>query len=219
MSAYNKKDMSLLEEAYNVKLLREQAPNMTLDQLEKRVNLMSESELIYINTVMERILNEFWGKDALHGLKNVGSAVSGGVKSVGNAAKSAIGGAVNSAAQQAANVGRGALAAGKAGAQQVANNVGDIYNKGKIQSRQSEALSKGLQSIEQLKGFIKQAEQDGVLQGDQNFEDMSISELIQYLQGASEASTNNAAASAKRGFTAGVGGAAKDAYRGARQPT
>lgn len=215
MSAYKKSDMSLLEEAYNVTLLREQAPNMTLLQLENRIRVMSESELTYINTVMDRILNEFWGQGAMAGLKNVKSAVGSGLKSAGNAAKNAVSGTVNNAARSVANVGRGAVAAGKAGIQQAASNVGDIYQKGQIQQRQSQALTKGLNAIEQLKGFIQQAEQDGVLQGGQNFEDMSISELIEYLQGASEVSANNAAASAQRGITANMGGAAKQAYKNA----
>jgi len=213
MSAYKKSDMSLLEEAYNVRLLREHAPNLTLPQLEKRVHLMSESELAYINTVMDRILNEFWGQSTMAGLKNVGSAVGGGLKSAGNAAKSAVGGA----AQSVGNVGRGALAAGKAGVQQAASNVGDIYQKGQIQHRQSQALTKGLNAIEQLRGFIQQAEQDGVLQGGQNFEDMSITELIEYLQGSSDVSASNAAKSAQRGITGGMGGAAKKAFQGARR--
>jgi hypothetical protein len=212
MSAYNKKDMNLLQEAYNVRLLKEQAPHMTLNQLEQRVHLMTESELNYINTVMDRILNEFWGQQALSGLKNVGSAAMGGLKSAGSAVKGAVGGA----AQQAANVGKGALAAGKAGAQQVASNVGNIYQKGQIQSRQNTALTKGLQSIEQLRGFIQQAEQDGVLQGGQQFEDMSISELIEYLQGAQEVSASNAQSAAQQGFTKGAGGAMKQAYQGAQ---
>lgn len=217
MSAYNKKDMSLLEEAYNVRLLREQAPHMTLSQLEQRVHLMSESELNYINTVMERVLNEFWGQGALSGLKNVGSAVSGGLKSAGKSYINAAKDVGSQLSQKAANVGKGALAAGKAGVQQAASNVGNIYQKGQIQHRQSQALTKGLQSIEQLRGFIQQAEQDGVLQGGQNFEDMSISELIEYLQGASEVAANNATSAANKGITAGVGGAAKQAYQNVAQ--
>lgn len=212
MSAYNKNDMNLLEEAYNVRLLREQAPNMTLNQLEQRVHLMTESELTYINTVMDRILNEFWGQAALAGAGNVGSALGGGLKRLGGAAKNAVSGAVGNAAQKATNVGKSALAAGKAGVQQAASNVGNIYQKGQIQHRQSQALTKGLQSIEQLRGFIQQAEQDGTLQGGQNFDDMSISELIEYLQGSSDVAANNAAAASNRGITAGVGQAAKQAF-------
>ncbi|MEN6290792.1 MAG: hypothetical protein ABFD07_02090 [Methanobacterium sp.] len=215
MSAYNKNDMKLLEEAYNVRLLREQAPHMTLSQLEQRVHLMSESELNYINTVMDRILNEFWGQQALAGLKNVGSAAMGGLKSVGGAVKDAVVGG----AKQVANAGAGALAAGKAGAQQVASNVGNIYQKGQIQQRQSQALQKGLKAIEQLRGFIQQAENDGVLSGGQNFEDMSISELIQYLQGSQEVSASNAANAAKQGFTKGAGAAMKQAYQGQQAQT
>ena len=210
MSAYTKKDMSLLQEAYNVRLLREQAPHMTLSQLEERLQLMTESELQYINTVMDRILNEFWGQAALAGAGNVGSALGGGLKRLGGAAKSAVGGV----AQKAANVGKGVVDAGKAGLQQTASNVGNIYQKGQIQHRQSQALTKGLAAIEQLRGYIQQAEQDGVLQGDQNFEDMSITELIDYLQGASEVAASNAKSAANRGFTHGVGGAMKKAFRG-----
>ena len=208
--------MNLLKEAYNVRLLREQAPNMTLSQLEQRVHLMTESELNYINTVMDRILNEFWGQQALSGLRNVGSAAGGGLKSAGQAVGGAVKNAVGGVAQQAANVGRGALAAGKAGAQQVASNVGNIYQKGQIQSRQNTALTKGLKSIEQLRGFIQQAEQDGVLQGGQNFEDMSIAELIEYLQGGQEVATANAQNAAQQGFTKGTGGAMRQAYQGAQ---
>jgi hypothetical protein len=215
MSAYTKHDMNLLEEAYNVRLLREQAPHMTLSQLETRVHLMSESELNYVNTVMDRIINEFWGQQALGGLKNVGKAAMGGLKSAGQAAGGAVKGAVGNAAQQAASVGKGALAAGKAGAQQVAANAGNMYQKGAIESRQSTALDKGLKVIEQLRGFIKQAEQDKVLQGGQQFEDMSISELIEYLQGAKEVSTNNARRASSQGFTKGAGSAMRRAYQGA----
>lgn len=210
MSTYNRLDMKLLEEAYTLRLLKEQAPNMTLTQLEQRVGLMSESELIYVNTVMDRIINEFWGQQALAGAKNVGSAAMSGLKSAGGAAKNAIGGA----AQQVASAGKGALAAGKAGVQQAASNVGNIYNKGAIKQRQSAALVGGLKAIEQLRGFIQQAEQDGVLQGGQNFEDMSISELIEYLEGSQSASATNATNAAQQGFTKGVGGAMSQAYRG-----
>jgi hypothetical protein len=216
MSAYKRSDMKLLEEAYNIRLLKEQAPNMTLNQLEQRVQVMSESELVYINTVMDRILNEFWGQGALSGLKNVGTAAAGGIKSAGKSVGQAVGGAVGNAAQKVANVGRGVGAAGKAGAQQVASNVGNIYQKGQIQQRQTSALDKGLKAIEQLRGFIQQAEQDGVLQGGQNFEDMSITELIEYLQGSQQVSTSNAQSAAQQGFTKGAGSAMKQAYSGSQ---
>jgi len=186
MSAYKRSDMKLLEEAYNVRLLKEQAPNMTLVQLEQRVHLMSESELVYINTVMDRILNEFWGQGALSGLKNVGSAAAGGIKSAGKSVGQAVGGAVGNAAQKVANVGRGVGAAGKAGAQQVASNVGNIYQKGKIQQRQSSALDKGLKAIEQLRGFIQQV------------------------------SAANAQSAAHQGFGKGAASAMKQAYRGSQ---
>jgi hypothetical protein len=216
MSVFSKQDMKLLEEAYNVRLLKEQAPHMTLNQLEQRVHLMSESELTYINTVMDRILNEFWGQQALAGLKNVGSSAAGGLKSAGKAAGGAVKSAVGRVAQQAANVGKGALAAGKAGAQQVASNVNNIYQKGQVQQRQSTALDKGLKSIEQLRGFIQQAEEDGALQGGQNFEDMSVTELIEYLQGAQRVASSNASNAAQQGFAKGAGSAMKQAYQGAK---
>lgn len=216
MSAYKRSDMKLLEEAYNIRLLKEQAPNMTLDQLKQRVQLMSESELVYINTVMDRILNEFWGQGALSGLKNVGSAAAGGIKSAGKSVGQAVGGAVGNAAQRVGNIGRGVGAAGKAGAKQIASNVGDIYQKGQVQQRQSSALDKGLKAIEQLRGFIQQAEQDGVLQGGQNFEDMSITELIEYLQGSQQVSAANAQSVAQQGFGKGAGSAMKKAYSGAQ---
>ena len=76
MSKYNSKDNQLLTEAYTLQLLREQAPHMTLNDVQNRLTLMTESELEYINTVQERIINEFWG-----GMKNVFGAGKNAVQS------------------------------------------------------------------------------------------------------------------------------------------
>ena len=218
MSAYNRSDMKLLEEAYNLRLLKEQAPNMTIGDVSNRLHLMNESELVYIKTVSDRILNEFWGQKALAGLKNVGGAAANAVgaagKGVANAASAAgkgVKNAAGSALQGAKNVGAGINAA----AGQVAQNVGDMYSSGKQATQQTQVLADAQQSIEQLSEYLRQAEESGLLgvaRGQTM--NMSLNNIIKKLQTASQNAGNNSQAAQQNGFTGGAGAAFKQGMQG-----
>lgn len=207
MSAYSKKDMSLLQEEYSLMLLKENAPEMSLSQIQHNLDLMSESELKYITTVNERIINEFFG-----GLKNVFGAAK-------NAAGSAVQGAKNLAGNVgniASAAGKGALAAGK----QVAQNVGDMYRTGNVSAEQGDVLEKASKSIQELSQYLQQAEQRGLMSGIKGqIMNLPLKNVIARLQQAQQNAKGQADASRSQGFTGGAGNAAAQAYRAARQPS
>lgn len=200
MSAYNKTDMRLLEEAYTLRLLKEQAPDMSLGDIQNRLAMMNESELIYITTVTDRILNEFWGKNVGAGLKNIGGAAANTLK-----------GAAKSIGQGVKNVAGGVGAA----AGQVAQNVGSMYSAGKQASKQSQVLADAQQSINQLEEYLKQAEAAQLLPIRRGqVRNMTLNKIIQALQDAQSASTQNAQSAQQVGFTGGAGKAFKQRVAG-----
>jgi hypothetical protein len=204
MSAYNRTDMKLLEEAYNLRLLKENAPHMTIDDVRNRLHLMNESELVYIKTVSDRILNEFWGQKTLQnvgaGLKNVGGAAANAASAAGQGIKNAAGNAVQGAKNVASGVG--------AAAGQIAQNVGDMYSSGKQASQQTQVLADAQQSIEQLAEYLRQAEEAGLLRVARGQTmNMSLNNIIKKLQTASQNAGNNSQAAQQNGFTGGVGAA------------
>lgn len=214
MSAFKHKDMMLLQEAYSVTLLKEQAPHMTLEELNGRLQTMNESQLIYVTTVTNRILNEFWGQGALSGLKNIGGAA----KNAGAAAAQAVKNTGSNIAQAAKNAGQTAVNVGKgvgAAASQVARNVGDMYSTGKQASQQGDVLNQAQQSIEQLTGFLRQAEESGLIKARRGATmNMTLNKIIQTLQSAQQTAQQNAQTAQQGGFTGGVGNAFKQGMSG-----
>lgn len=211
MSAYNRNDMKLLEEAYNLRLLKEQAPNMTINDVQNRLHLMNESELVYIKTVSDRILNEFWGQKKLQnigaGLKNVGGAAANVASAAGQGIKNVAGGALQGAKNVASGVG--------AAAGQVAQNVGDMYSSGKQASQQTQILADAQQSIEQLAAYLRQAEEAGLLgvaRGQTM--NMSLNNIIKKLQTANQNAATNAQTAQQQGFTGGAGQAFQQGMQG-----
>lgn len=200
MNKYSAKDNQLLMEAYSVQLLREQAPYMTLNDIQKRLSLMNESELIYINTVQERILNEFWG-----GLKNVLGTGKDAVQSGYNAAKGAVQSGVNAAKQ----VGSGIASAGS----QVASNLSDIYQTGNAQIDAGSMLKKAKENADLLVKLLQDAVSKGILpEGMKDFRKMSLTQIINQLSMGSEMATNAAGAARNKGVFGGAGQAFKQGY-------
>lgn len=215
MSAYNRTDMKLLEEAYNLRLLKENAPHMTINQIKDRLSLMNESELEYINVVNERILNEFWGglKNVAQGAKNVGSAALQGAKNVGGAALQAGKSAAGNVANAASAAGQGAMAAGK----QVVDNAKDMYQTGNAVSQSDAAIGKAQTSMQQLIDLVTQAQQGGLIKAQGAVTDMTLAQIIDELTTAQQSAQTFQKNSLNRGFTGGAGQAAQKAYQGARQ--
>jgi hypothetical protein len=215
MSAYNRKDMKILEEAYNLRLLKEQAPYMTISQIQNGLDVMNESELVYINTVNERILNEFWGglKNVAQGAKNIGSAAVQGVKNVGGAALQGAKNVAGNAANAVGAAGQGALAAGK----QIAANTADMYQSGNVASQSDAAIKKAQQSTQQLIDLVTQAQQNGLIKAQGAVTDMTLSDIIDELTTALQSAQTFKQDSVNKGFTGGVGNAAQQAYQQARQ--
>lgn len=206
---YNQKDMSLLSEAYAVTLLREQAPHMTIKDVLNKLPYMTESELKYINTVSDRILEEAFN---FGGLKNVAGAVGRGLSSAAQTAKTAAQGAGRAIADTAANVGRGVAGA----ASQVGQNVKDMYQTGNLQAQQSQSLTSAQKSVEDLVKALEQADAAGLLGRKRGeWQNLSLNQIIKRLQGAADMSSQQAQDAQAKGFTGGMGQAFKQGYQGA----
>lgn len=206
--------MTLLQEAYSLRLLKEQAPHMTINQIQNRLEFMTESELQYIDTVNQRILNEFWGglKNVAQGVKNVGSAAVQGAKNVGNAAVQGAKNVAGNVANAASAAGQGALAAGK----QIATNAADMYQTGNVASQSDAAIKKAQTSMQQLIDLVTQAQQNGLIKAQGAITDMTLADIIDELTTAQQSAQTFKRDSLKQGFTGGAGQAAQQAYKQAR---
>lgn len=167
MSNYNKKDMELLSEAYTRTLLKEQAPYMPIDELQVRMQNMSEVELQYMVESLENINEAFGG--LFGGLKNVGSGLAQGAKRVGTSAASSL-------ADKARQAG-GAIAAGAGAAKQAAQagagRVADVYKTGAEASKRAKLQAQAQKLIDQLKALYVQSGQD-----ENTFDRNTLADLI-----------------------------------------
>lgn len=201
MSAYNKKDMVLLQEAYAVRLLKEQINYLTLGDIQRKIPLMCESELNYLSEGLENIL-EFWG-----GLKSLGGAAKKGIGAVGSAIGQGVANVGRQVANTASSLGKGAVAAGK----QMAQNVGDIYQSGEKTSAMGAASKKAQGLVDELTQLVSKYEpettQDQIM-------GLTLQEILDSLAQETETTKANTP-----GFTQGVGTAASQAYGANRTPS
>ena len=211
MSNYNRSDMKLLSEAYDLRLLKENAPHMTIAQVQSRLQYMTVSEANYIDTVNERILNEFWGGlKALGGAaKNAGQAVAQKAGQVGQAAAQKVGQAGAAVGNAAKAAGAGAAAAGK----QIASNASDIYNTGNDAAKSADAIKKAQASTQQLIDLVTQAQQMGLVQSQGSVADMTLADIIDELTTAQQSAGTFKQNALDKGFTGGAA-AAKQGFQG-----
>lgn len=202
MARFSNKDQMLLSEAYAVTLLRESIPGMSLKQVKSNIDLMTESEIEYVSTVLER-LNDYIISEGLFG--NIGS----GLASVGKAAGKAFSNKASQTVQGIKNVGSGIGAA----ASQVGQNVKDIYNTGKQVSQSTDALNKADQLSQQLIDILIQAQKSGLIAAQGDIVDMTLADIADELTTAKQsAQTFN-----KDALKRGIGGGVSQAFNKARQ--
>jgi hypothetical protein len=205
MSKYNTKDMMLLEEAYNLTLLKENMQYMTLGQINNKIHLMSESEVKYVCDVSERILEGFWG-----GVKNVAGGVAQGVGNVAKGVGTAVANKAGQAVQGVKQVGSGLKAAG----QQVAGNVKNMYQTGSVNADTQKSVAQAQELTTQLQQLIQQAIDNGLLSIEGGTADnIPLGELVATLQGAQDAAGNMQQQARNTGITGGVGGAFKQGFQ------
>lgn len=213
MSRFNQKDMTLLSEAYTLRLLKESAPSMTLMNIESRIPYMSKSEAEYIAVVCERItdymLEEGMFGNALRGLKNIGGAAKNAGQAVAGRAANAVGNAASAAGQAAQGVGRGIAA----GAGAIKDNVKDMYNTGKVAGEADDAIKQAQSSAQQLIDLVTQAQQKGLIQAQGSVVDMTLADLIDELTTAQQSASTFQQGAQQKGFTGGAMDKAKAAYR------
>jgi Sec-independent protein translocase protein TatA len=195
MAKYSSKDQRLLSEAYSYTLLKESIPAMTLRQVNANIDLMNESELKYITTVLERFNNHILEEGIFSGVGNVLKGVGKGIASGANA------------------LGRGIRGTGAA-LGQVKDNVGDMYNAGKNQASSKDAVTKAQQLSSELVALLTNAVQQGILDmAGRKPEDLSLSEIAEVLANVNEFYTDENQKTLQKGFTGGAGEAFKKGFQ------
>jgi hypothetical protein len=209
MATYSQRDQVMLTEAYTLQLLKESIPTMTLNQVHSNLDFMSESELEYVATVSDRLLEGFFGNVGA-GLKNVGRGVAKGASNVAGQAAQAVGNKVGQAVQGAKQVGSGLAA----GAKQIGSNAADMYQTGVADKKSQDALVQARTSTQQLIDLITQAQQSGILGNVRgNVADMSLSEIIDTLDAVKQSTGDFAQAATNKGFTGGAGQAFRQGFQ------
>jgi hypothetical protein len=188
MSKFNKKDMELLSEAYTLRLLKEEAPSMTLEQIQNRLQYMTESEAEYIGTVCDRITEAFGGLGSLgKAFGNITSGLGGKIKGVG----------------------RGALEVGK----NLKSNIQDIHQSGKDVAESQGVIKKAQSAAQQLIDLVTQAKAANLIAPNKDIIDMSLDDIIFELDSALQSRKKFEQDALKKGFMGGGLGAFKKAGR------
>jgi hypothetical protein len=200
MASYSQRDQQMLTEAYTVQLLKESIPDMSLKQVYSNLELMTESELQYVSTVSERLLEGFFG-NLKAGIGNVGKGLAKGSSNVAGQASQAIGNRVGKAVQGAKQVGSGLAA----GAKQIGSNVSDMYQTGVVDKQSAEAIEKARGLTQQLINLVTQAQQNGLVKSQGAITDMTLSDLVDTLETAKKSSGTFAQGALNKGVTGGAG--------------
>lgn len=196
MRKYTTKDTVLLQEAYSVQLLREQAPDMTLEDVQNQLHTMNESQLEYITTVLNRVIEEAGMFSNLwRGAKGAASQVKQNVANVGTGI---------------ANVGRGVASAAK----QVGQNVKNIAATGQTAGKSIKLLANAEEAVNELVDILNQAVQLGIYgKGrSQNFMNLPLKNVINSIMDAKTTAEGNAQA-ATSGSYGGYGAGVRSAYQ------
>ncbi len=198
MAKISSKDRIMLNEAYDLMLLAESMPSMTLKQVIANLDLMSESQLNYVSTVNERILNEFW-RGGAGVLGAAGRGIANAAKSVGGAVKGAVSGGIE---------------AGK----QVGKNVGNMYKQSEIEGQANDSIKKARELTQQLIDLVVQAQQNNLIKAQKPVTEMSLEELVDNLETAKQSAETFKNHAMKKGFTGDVGKAFKKGYSSGSAP-
>ena len=160
MATFRSQENALINEGYDVILLKESTPLLTLSQLQNNIDLLSESEAEYICTVCERFISE---AGLFSGLKNLGGAIGGAVSgAVSGAAKNVAG----KAQQFGSNVKQKAVQAGsnvKQAGSTLVQQGKEAYQTGATEGEFTKFLPKAQQYVDQLLGMLKQAQDKGLI--------------------------------------------------------
>lgn len=200
MASYSQRDQQMLTEAYTVQLLKESIPDMSLKQVHANLDIMTESELVYVSTVSERLLEGFFGNLG-SGLKNVGKGIAQGAGNVTGQAKQAVGNKVGQAVQGVKQVGSGLAA----GAKQIGANAADMYQTGVTDKQSGDAIEKARGLTQQLIDLVTQAQQNGLVKAQGAITDMTLSDLVDTLETAKQSAGTFSQGALSKGFTGGAG--------------
>ena len=207
--AYSNRDNQLLKEAVQLTLLKESFHKMTPRQTIANLDLMCESELEYVTTVADRIVEGFFG-NIKSGLGNIGKGIAQGAGNAFQGAKQAVGDKVGQAVQGAKQVGSGLAA----GAKQIGSNASEMYKTGVADKQSQDAIEKARSATQNLIDLITQAQQSGILgKVNGNISDMTLSEIIDTLSAVKDSTGDFAKAAVNKGFTGGVGQAFRQGFQ------
>jgi hypothetical protein len=207
MPAYNSKDQLMLQEAYTGILFEHVLPTLTLEDVQNRLQYMTESELEHT----EEVIEELFG-----GLKALGGAVGGSLKRAGSAAWDKAKGAYDKVDKFGNNVGKAVDGAVSRGAGQLGRNVSNIYRTGEDESNAKKRLTRAdnaigdlIQALEEL----QDANPDIAANLGDNFMKLPLSQIRNALKRGHKSKAGTAGKMRKRGFTGGVGDSIKQGWQ------
>lgn len=201
MAKFTKQDETLLVEAYQVQLLKENFPQMSISQVQLNLDMMCESEKEWVETFSTRVIEELFG-----GLKALRGSATQSLGELGKGAADAAKGALTKGANLASGVASGAKAAG----QQIAKNVGDKYAAGEQASKSASDLKGAQAKVDELISMLQSAQENGLLAFTGDPMTMPLSDVVHELTVAAQGADNLNRSHQKRGFLKGAGQAFKD---------
>jgi len=203
MSSFNSKDQQMLQEAYSGILFENVLPTLTLEDVQNRLQYMTESELEHT----EEVIEELFG-----GLKSLGKSLGRGIGSAASGVKSAVGGAAKSAYDSTkdfgARVGKGVGGAVVDGAKQFGKNVSDIYTSGEQESSARKRLETADSAIAQLIQALEElqdANPDIAANLGGNFMKLPLQSIRSAIKRGHKSKAGTAGKMQKKGFTGGIG--------------
>jgi hypothetical protein len=205
MARLTKMDQMLLSEAYGVQLLEEKIGNMTIPQLNNKLQYMTLSEAVYVDGVIEELFA---------GLRNLAGVAGKGLKAAGQN----IADKTKAAAGTAANAIGGVASGVKAAAGQIADNTKEMYNTAEVTKASQQAVLKASESANQLLKLVTDAQNNGLIAAQKPVNDMTLAEIMDELKTAIQSAQTFQGAANKQGFTGGVGQAFNKARTAATAP-
>lgn len=186
----------LISEQYDVVLLKENAPEMTITSLYGKIDRMNLSEAQWTAEFSDRILNEFFGAGAKAVGRGIGSALGSAAKKAGSALKDkAVGAAqagtdaVKGVAQAGADKVKDVAGAVKDRAENFVDDAKEVHKQGSYEAQLNKSRTQAEKSVADLMNVLQMAQDEYGLTFSGPVDQLPlgdvVSELVTAAQGAS----------------------------------
>jgi hypothetical protein len=207
MSSFNSKDQQMLQEAYQGILFENVLPTLTLEDVQNRLQYMSDSEL----ELTEEVIEELFG-----GLKALGGVAGSALKRAGGAALNKAKSAYDKVDRFGTNVGKAIDNSVVGGAKQLGKNVSNIYKSGEEENKASKRLSRADSAIADLIQALEElqdANPDIAANLGDNFMKLPLQSIRSAIKRGHKSKAGTAGKMRKKGITGGVGDSIKQGWQ------